>query len=155
RVQEQTQDRPAKELATRADLRGDREFTKPTLKLTHTATRAIEPTFKRQRQMIRKEDLGIAAFSPLVNENRHDGKLIVWLKQQVFRDLESLRILDKRSRVVDRSAEIACGSLSISDRKPVVAAFPFQTLMVYSNSKSIVCRNDSAGLRRAALCPDE
>src|SRR5262249_24408509 len=95
--------------------------------------------------------LRITTLRPLVNEDRLNGEPVVWLKQQVLSDSEPLRILEKRSWVIDRRAEIAGGSLSVLYRKPVVAALPLQTLMGYPEGVSICCGNDSAGLCRAAL----
>src|SRR4030095_80422 len=78
----------------------------------------------------------IAVVCALVDEHRLDGKLVVWLQQQVFYDSKSLRVLDERSRIIDRRAEVAGSSPSVLDRKPVVATFPFQTLMSYAECVS-------------------
>src|SRR4030095_9881567 len=75
----------------------------------------------------------IAAVRTLVNKDGLNGEPVVCLNQHVFCDSKSLRVLDKRSWVFYRGAEVARGSLSVLDRKPVVATFPFQALM--SNPK--------------------
>ena len=94
--------------------------------------------------MIREEDLWpgakrdppvpavsrIAALRTLKDEGRLDGEPVIWLKQHVLCDSESLRVLEIRRRVINRRAEIAGGPLSVLDRKPVVATLPFQALMV-------------------------
>src|SRR5262249_17301095 len=49
--------RPAEELAARTDLRRNCEFPEPAIVLSGTAARVIEPTFKCQRKVFRKEEL--------------------------------------------------------------------------------------------------
>src|SRR4030095_11329694 len=79
----------------------------------------------------------IAVLCALVDEHPLDGKPVVCLNQHVFCNSKSLRVLDERSRIIDRRAEVAGSSLSVLDRKPVVATFPFQTLMSYAECISI------------------
>src|SRR6185295_1026680 len=95
--------------------------------------------------------LRIATLCPLVDEDRLDGELIIRLKQQVFYYPESLRIFEKRSWVINRRTEIAGCSLTILDRKPVVAAVPFQSLMTDTECVSVRGGNYSSALCSPAL----
>src|SRR4029453_15820465 len=79
----------------------------------------------------------IAVLCALVDEHRLDGKPVVCLNQHVFCDSKSLSVLDERRGIIDGGAEVAGCSLSVLDRKPVVATFPFQTLMSYAECVSI------------------
>ena len=79
----------------------------------------------------------IAAVRTLVDKDGLDGKPIVCLNQQVFCDSKSLPVLEKRSWIFYGRAEVAGGSLSVLDRKPVVATFPFEALMGDPECKSI------------------
>src|SRR6185295_17110696 len=64
---------------------------------------------------------------------------------------ESLRIFEKRSWVINRRTEIAGCSLTILDRKPVVAAVPFQSLMTDTECVSVRGGNYSSALCSPAL----
>src|SRR4029453_6695694 len=118
--------------------------------LTISTAGTIESGLKCHREMICKEVLRpgaerkplapafprITALCSLIDKNRLDGKVVVCLKQQVFYDSQFLSVVKKRSWVIDRCAEVASGSRSVSDRKPVVATFPFQTLVSYAECVS-------------------
>src|SRR5262249_43093856 len=97
----------------------------------------------------------IAALRTLVDEDRLNRKLVVCLNQHVFRNTKSLRILRKGRGLIDRRAEIAGGSFSVLDRKPVVATFPFQALMGDPECVSIAGGNDRTGRSRAAFSRGE
>jgi hypothetical protein len=47
---------------------------------------------------------------PLKNENRHNGKSVVGLKEQMFRDEQSLGVLQERVRDLEGRAEITGGA---------------------------------------------
>src|SRR6185369_981175 len=79
----------------------------------------------------------IAAVCTLVDEDRLDGKPVVCLNQHVFRDSKFLRVPEKWSWVFDGCAKVARRTFSVLDRKPVVAAFPFQALMGNPKCESI------------------
>src|SRR6185295_19271953 len=95
--------------------------------------------------------LRIATLCPLVDEDRLDGELIIWLKQQVFCYPESLRIFEKRSWVFNRRTEVAGCSRTILDRKPVVAAVPFKTLVADTEGVSGYGGNYNSARCRPAL----
>ena len=88
---------------------------------------------------------------PLENEDRHDGKSVAGLKERVFRNQQSLGVLQERVGVLDGRAEIAGGSFAVLDGKGVVASMPFQALVAYSERVTIGGRDDLAGLRGTAL----
>src|SRR6185369_16989745 len=79
----------------------------------------------------------IAAMRTLVDEDRLDGEPIVCLNQQVFCDSKFLCVLEKGSWIFYRCAKVTGWSFSVLDRKPVVAAFPFQALMGNSKCESV------------------
>src|SRR5439155_617169 len=79
----------------------------------------------------------IAAPRSLINNDRHDGELVVRLNKEMFCDPESFRTLEKRSRVVDRRTKVTGCSLSVLDGKPVVTTVPFQTLMTDTERVSV------------------
>src|SRR5262249_51142815 len=101
----------------------------PAFVLAIAATGTVESSLKRHRDMIGKEVLRpgakrnplvpfilwIAALRTLVDEHRLNGKLIVWLQQEVLGDSKLLCVFEKRSWVINRRAEIAGGSLSVLD----------------------------------------
>src|SRR5262249_7868233 len=100
---EQAQDRLAKELTARSDLRCDCELTQPTVELpvailgSHKTVGVINPSFKRQGKIFGEEDFRprakrcpiVEAMArlpvplPLKDEDRHDGESVVRLKEQV------------------------------------------------------------------------
>ena len=93
-----TQDRTAEEFAPRADLRGDGEFAEPAAMEAVARGHTIEAWFQRERNVIGEKELRSGAEGvplrgtvlrlpvarPLVDEERHDGELRIWLDQTIF-----------------------------------------------------------------------
>src|SRR6185295_6769292 len=90
------------------------------------------------------------AFS-LENKNRHDGKSVVGLDEQVLRDQQSLRTLQERVWVFNRRAEIARYALPVLNGKGMVAAVPFQALVAQPESVAVRGRNYRAARGGTAL----
>src|SRR5713101_8721284 len=138
--QKNTQHRPAEELAACADLRRDREFAEPAVELSiavlrrNKAFRVVKPSLKSQGKVLSEKNFGsqaergpvikpmarLAVPLPLEDENRHDGKSVVGLNQQMVHDQQSLGTLQERRRILDRRAEIACRTLPVLDGERVV-----------------------------------
>src|SRR5215475_912376 len=170
--EKRAQHRAAEELATGSDLRCDRKLAEPAIEWSFAGRSSyktlgmVKPSFKRERDIFCEEDFGsntkrspiveamsrLAVSPPLEDENRHKRELVVRLNEKVFCDEESLRALEERTRVINRRAEIAGGTLAILDGKCVVAAVPFQTLKPEAKGDAIGGWDDGAGLRRTALC---
>src|SRR5580693_4047801 len=89
----------------------------------------------------------IPVFQPLVDKDRHDRKPIVGLKENLFRNQEPSRTMEKGSRIVDRSTEVARRPGSVLDGEHVIAAVPFQPLMFHSEGVTICSWNGYARRR--------
>src|ERR1700739_3572537 len=75
----------------------------------------------------------IAIFRPLVNEDRHDGELIVWLQPNRFGDQKLSLAVNKRARgFYDRTAsgrtEIAGDAGSVLNTESVITTVPLEML---------------------------
>src|ERR1700721_839826 len=81
--------------------------------------------------------LRIAVFCSLQNENRHNRKLVVRLKQNIFSEQESRGAVDKSAWVIDRRAEVAGGPGAILNAKRLIPAMPFKSLMPYSERVAV------------------
>src|SRR5215469_10348203 len=162
--QEGAQHRSAEKLVPGSDLRRDRDLAQPSVVLT-TAVRVVEPSLDRKREMFGEEVfrsgakrdplvpvvVRIAVLGPLVNEDRHNGELFVWLKQQVFCDEKSLRTVDERRWIRDRRTEVAGRSGSVLEGKRVIATVPLQALMAQPKCVSVRCTDHSTVGGRAAF----
>src|SRR5882757_8216195 len=100
--------------------------------------------------------LRITVLCALVNEDWHHSKLVVWLKDKLFRGKKLPRIIDIRRRVWDGCAvpgiaEVACRPGSVLDHEGVIAAMPLQPLMAKTECVPVGCRDGGQG-RRARSC---
>src|SRR5713226_7283571 len=95
--------------------------------------------------------LRIAILGPLVNEDRHDGELFVWLKQHVLCDEKSFRAVDEGRWIRDRRAEVAGRSSSVLDGKRVISTVPLQALMPQPKCESVRGADHSTVGGRAAF----
>src|SRR5262249_19602379 len=152
-------DRAAEELASSSDLWRDREFPEPAIVLASTAARVIKAALERERKALGEENLRPRAERrPLVpavlrisipralkNEDWHDGKLVVRLKQNIFGKQESRSAVDKSARLVDRRAEVAGGPGAVLKAKRVIPTMPFQSLMANSERITAAAWDDLAG----------
>src|ERR1700746_767713 len=88
----------------------------------------------------------IAIFRSLVNEDRHDRELIVWLKQKLFGNQELSLAVNKRSGILyDRATsgrtEIAGSAGAVLNTEGVVTTVPLQTLELESEGFTTACWN--------------
>src|SRR5258708_5544949 len=139
--QECAQYRSAEELWPRSDLGCNRELTKPAVVLTNTV-RVVKSSLKCERYVFVEKDLRsraerhplvpvvlrIAIPAPLVDENWHDGKLVVRLIKHLFCDEEPGRAIGVRGGIIDRSTEVPASPGSILDRNRVIPAVPLKPL---------------------------
>src|SRR5215510_9184026 len=95
----------------------------------------------------------VAIFQSLVNEDRHDGKPVVGLEQDIFRDKKSRRAVNESSRVINGGAEVAGRTRTILNAKGVISAMPFEPLMAYSECIAVAGWNNFAsGSRSTFAC---
>ena len=102
----------------------------------------------------------IAIFRSLVNEDRHDRELIVWLKQKLFGNQELSLAVNKRSGILyDRATsgrtEIAGSAGAVLNTEGVVTTVPLQTLELESEGFTTACWNYHAVWGRTALASRE
>ena len=93
---------------------------------------------------------GIPVPFPLENKDGHDGKPVVRLHQQMFRNQQSLGVLQEGSGIIDGRTEIAGRAFAVLDGKGVIASMPFQPLVANSERVAIRGRNDR---RRFVVVP--
>src|SRR5215469_8538491 len=162
--EERAQNRTAEELPPRSNLWRDRDFPQPAVVLPSTTAGVINTTFKCQGKMLCKEDLRpgadrhpliptvlrVAIPRALKNENWHDGKPVIRLKQHLLREQKSRGAVDESSRVIYGCAEVAGRPRAILDAKHVISAVPFQSLMAYPHCIAVTGWNDVASGRSAA-----
>src|ERR1700677_3099539 len=110
--------------------------------------RMIESAIARYRKVFGEDDFRsyaerrplhpvvprITVFGPLVDEDWHHGKTVVWLKDHLLGRQKLPRVVDIRRRVRDHGAaptttEFAGRSGPVLDAKRVIAPVPLQSLM--------------------------
>src|SRR5713101_2367490 len=125
----------------------------------------VESGLERQRDVFGEKDfwprakrdplvpvvLRIPVFAALVDENWHDGELLVRLKEHLFYGQKPGRAMEKRRWIIDRGTEVACCSGSVLNGKRVIPTVPLQALMAQPEGVSIGCRNGCARWRLATF----
>src|SRR5215469_4056401 len=125
----------AEKLSPCADLRGDGELLQPTVIELGTTRWVIEAGLERQQKVISKEKdrpfteqqplvrpvRRIAVGLHLVNDNRLNGKLVIWLNDSAVSEAERMRIRQTDSWPVDCSGEVRRVALAILQRQVVVS----------------------------------
>src|SRR5258707_12653149 len=169
--QKHTQHRPAEKLAACSDLRRNREFAQPAIELGVPVLRrdktfgVVKPGLEREGQILGEEHFRSYAKRrpivepvsrlpvpfPLENEDRHYGKSVVGLKEQMIRNQQSFGALQEGFGVLDGRAEVAGSPFPVLDGKGVVTPVPFKTLMAYSECVTVGGGNERPGLRGAAF----
>src|SRR5262249_49860098 len=89
---------------------------------------------------------------PLIDEERHDSELLIRLDQKVFLNEQSLLVLEKRSWVVQGSAEVTCRALAIANRKFIEASVEFCAGMAKPETPAVRRGNHATVLLSATLC---
>src|SRR5208282_977523 len=132
--------------------------------------RVIEAAIARQRKVFGEDDfrshaerrplhpvvLRITVFGPLVDEDWHHSKTVVWLKDHLFSGQKLSRVVDIRRGIRNHGAaptttKVAGSTGSVLDAKRVIATVPLQSLMAKPKRVAIGCRN-SGHRGRAGNC---
>src|SRR6266404_1916771 len=84
---------------------------------------------------------GVSVANLLIYKDRHDGKSVVWLKEQMLCQQQPLVVVDKRRRVVDGCAEVASRTPAVLNAERMVAPVPLQPLVTYPEGIAVAGRN--------------
>jgi hypothetical protein len=127
-------------------LRRDREFSEPPIELRIPVLRrdkslgVVKPGLECEGQILGEKYFRsdterypvvepmswLPVSRPLEDKDRHNGKSVVGLKEQMVCDEESLRVLQEPIRVLDGRAEITGCALAVLNGKRVIASLPFK-----------------------------
>ena len=159
------QDRTAHEEASRADLRGDRDFAEPASLEAAAPGHAIETGIESERKVLGEEDLRpgaegvplrravlrVPVAGPLIDEKGHNSERLIRLDQKIFLHQQCLPVLKECSGVFQCRAEITRHALPILDRKGVEASVEFRARVADPEIRAIRRGNYRAIRLRTAL----
>ena len=99
---------------------------------------------RAERHPLRPVVLWIAISGPLIDEDRHNRKLVIRLIDNLFSGQKLPRVIDVRRWVRNRCsvswvAEVTCRPGSVLDHEGVIAAMPLQPLMAKPERVAIRC----------------